>query len=82
MSKNRKLPRERNFLVPLMRLHCKPGPHRDKKKEASRRACRLKLKPGWNYYPPGFLFVAESLSGTARPTGQPGPQVGRGPWPP
>jgi hypothetical protein len=60
MKKKRKLPKERNFLVPMMRLHCKPGPHRDGKKEASRRACRIKWKPG-GIYPPGFFFYSEFI---------------------
>jgi len=41
----KKKPRERNFFVPLMRAHCKPGAHADKKKEASRKACRAPVKP-------------------------------------
>jgi hypothetical protein len=39
-KRKRKKPKERNFLVPIMRAHCKPGPHKDKKKEAARKACR------------------------------------------
>jgi hypothetical protein len=39
-SRKKKKITDRNFLVPAMRAHCKPGPHTDKKKEASRRACR------------------------------------------
>jgi len=35
----------RNFLVPVMLAHTKPGAHRDKRKEAARRACRGKLRP-------------------------------------
>lgn len=35
----------RNFLVPVMRAHCKPGAHPDRKKEAARKACRGKLRP-------------------------------------
>lgn len=45
-KKKRKMPKERNFLVPIMRLHCKDGPHLDKKKEADRKACRVRLRPG------------------------------------
>ncbi len=45
-KKKRKMPKERNFLVPIMRLHCKDGPHVDKKKEADRKACRARLRPG------------------------------------
>ncbi|MEW6349961.1 MAG: hypothetical protein AB1646_12920 [Thermodesulfobacteriota bacterium] len=56
MKKNkRKLPAERNFLVPMMRLNCKSATHPDKKKEAARKACRIKLRPGW-FWPPGSLF--------------------------
>jgi len=43
--RRKKKPRERNFLVPMMRAHCKPGAHADKKKEASRKACRDPVKP-------------------------------------
>jgi hypothetical protein len=39
-KRKKKKPKERNFLVPMMRAHCKPGPHTDKKKEAARKACR------------------------------------------
>ena len=52
--KKRTPPSERNFLVPLMLQNCKPAAHKDKKKEASRKACRIKLRPGW--LPPGLLY--------------------------
>jgi hypothetical protein len=52
--KKKKPPKERNFLVPVMRLNCKPGPHKDKKKEAARMACRMKLKPGPDFVPAFF----------------------------
>gem|GEM_PF-1179096 len=35
----------RNFLVPVMLAHTKPGAHRDKRKEAARKACRGILRP-------------------------------------
>lgn|GEM_PF-6907618 len=57
--KKKKLPKERNVFVPLMLQNCKAGPHRDKKKEAARRACRMKLKPGW-YNQPGFFSLVKS----------------------
>jgi hypothetical protein len=41
--KLRKL-KPRNMLVPLMRLHRKPGAFRDKRKEALRRACRERVQ--------------------------------------
>jgi len=44
-SRKKKKIKDRNFLVPVMRAHCKPGPHADKKKDASRTACRGILKP-------------------------------------
>ncbi len=50
--KKRKFPAERNFLVPMMRQNCKSAAHPDKKKEADRKACRIKLRPGW-WWPPG-----------------------------
>jgi hypothetical protein len=53
--KKKKPPKERNFLVPIMRLNCKPGPHKDKKKEAARMACRVKLRPGPDLVP-AFLI--------------------------
>ncbi len=56
-KKKHKIPKERNFLVPMMRLHCKDGPHLDKKKEASRRACRVRLRPGVDGLPV-FLLCA------------------------
>lgn len=46
----------RNFLVPLMRARFKPGPHTDEKKEAARRACRVKLRPDADSAP-GLLFM-------------------------
>ena len=49
--KKKKLPKDRNFLVPMMRLHCKPGPIKDKRKEAARTACRVKLRLGLDYVP-------------------------------
>jgi hypothetical protein len=58
--KKRKLPRERNFVVPIMWLHCKPGAHKDKKKEASRKACRVKLRPGGDFLSASFLFSAQA----------------------
>ncbi len=58
--KKRKFPAERNFLVPMMRLNCKSAAHPDKKKEAARKACRIKIRPGWSW-PPGSVF-AESLT--------------------
>jgi hypothetical protein len=36
--------RPRNPVVPLMRLHRKPGAFNDRKKEASRRACRIAVR--------------------------------------
>lgn len=49
--KKKKPPKERNFLVPVMRLNFKPGPHKDKRKEAARVACRVKLRPGLDFFP-------------------------------
>jgi hypothetical protein len=44
----------RNHVVPLMRLNCKPGAHPDKKKEASRKACRsVEVDKGGNDEQPG-----------------------------
>lgn len=51
----------RNFLVPAMRAHTKPGPHRDKRKEAARRACRGKLRP--DVLSTSGLFVDPSGTG-------------------
>jgi hypothetical protein len=53
-KKKRKILKERNFLVPIMRLHCKDGPHLDKKKEAGRKACRVRLRPGVDRLPVFF----------------------------
>jgi hypothetical protein len=47
----------RNFLVPVMRGHCKPGPHRDRRKDAARRACRVKLRPGVDGTSGLFLLI-------------------------
>jgi hypothetical protein len=55
-KKKRKMPKERNFLVPIMRLHCKDGPHLDKKKEADRKACRVRLRPGVDGLPVFFCW--------------------------
>lgn len=38
----------------MMLTHCKGGPHRDKKKEARRTACREELQPG-EESAPGFI---------------------------
>jgi hypothetical protein len=37
--------KERNPLVPIMRTHCKAGAFMDKKKQASRNACREDMMP-------------------------------------
>ena len=43
-KKTKKVPKERNSLVPLMRQNTKPGAHTDRKKEKRRKACREKVK--------------------------------------
>ncbi|MBI4962699.1 MAG: hypothetical protein HY913_05420 [Desulfomonile tiedjei] len=43
--KKRRKPKPRNVLVPVMVTHCKGGPHKDKKKESSRNACREQTTP-------------------------------------
>ena len=55
-AKHRKLPKVRNYLVPVMWLHSKPGAMKDKKKEAARRACRVKLRPGGDFLPAFFVL--------------------------
>jgi hypothetical protein len=60
--KPRKLPKVRNYLVPVMWLHCKPGALTDKKKEAARRACRVKLRPGGDYLPAFFVLGPPELT--------------------
>ena len=32
--RKRNIPKQRNFLVPLMRLQCKPGPHSGKRRQS------------------------------------------------
>jgi hypothetical protein len=44
MKRKRRRRGPRNPLVPLMRLHRKPGAFRDRRKEARRRACRVKIE--------------------------------------
>ena len=66
--KPRKLPKVRNYLVPVMRLHCKPGALTDKKKEAARRACRVKLRPGGDYLP-AFLVYGPQKPHSRTPCG-------------
>jgi hypothetical protein len=61
-KKRRKTPSERNFLVPLMLLNCKPAAHPDKKKEAARKACRMRIRSGWEW-PPGPFSPSRSPSG-------------------
>ncbi len=46
--KRRKRIRPRNPLVEAMRLHTKPGPHKDRKKEASRLKCREFRRRRWD----------------------------------
>ncbi len=64
-KKRLKLPMERNYVVEIMRLHCKPGPLPDKKKEADRRACRKKLRPGDDFLP-AFFPLPECRQRTQR----------------
>jgi hypothetical protein len=58
-KKKKKTIKERNYVVPLMILNCKPGAHIDKKKEMNRKACRGKLGPVDGY--PSAPFSIEQL---------------------
>ncbi len=63
--RKRKLPRQRNPLVPLMWLQTKPGPHKDKRKEAARKACRVNVRSDPYDSPPGrSLDPGEVFPGT------------------
>jgi hypothetical protein len=45
--RKRNIPKQRNLLVPLMRLHCKPGPHNGKKLQSEGGEGRRLIQAYW-----------------------------------
>jgi hypothetical protein len=43
-KKQKKTPKERNPIVPIMVEHCKGGPMKDKKKDKQKYECRRQIK--------------------------------------